>query len=152
MTRIKRFRFRRLAVVLATLGLGLGLAAGTAAASTTGNPSPGPVSYGNHHHKPPAVRHCEFVELTGYAVDHDGQGQDVGYGSPRTAAPDQQGKSDENKSERVEVFQLAKVCETGEHLTVTDVTDPFAEESEGNVDHHDAYPTPDATAPSSYVG
>jgi hypothetical protein len=148
MTRIRSFRFRRLVVVLA-IGAGtLGLAAGTAAASTTGNPTPAPAK---HHHK--VVRHCEFVELTGSAADNDRNGQDVG-STPRALAPDQQGStSDERKGERVEVFQLAKVCETGEHLTVIDVTKPYVEETEqGRADHHDAYPTPSATAPSAYTG
>lgn len=142
MTRTRKIRFRRLLLIGAIAAGTLGLAAGTAVAGVT--PSPTSASYGqqhNEHHK--QVRHCEVVELTGYAVDHDGQGQDVS-SYARTASPqDEKG----NKAERVQVFQLAEVCEQGEHLTVFDISKPYAQESEqqqgdhGNQGDQPSYPS-----------
>lgn len=146
MTKPTRFRFRALLVTLGSLAL----LAGSSTAAFAGSypsPSPSPIAtYGDHHHAP---KHCELVLLTGSALDHDGQGQDVGGGyGPATAAP---AYGNQRNAERVKVEQLAEVCEQGEHLTVFDVTRPFAQETEPTptgyppTDSPSAYTTPSAS-------
>ena len=138
---VSRFRAR---AVLVSLGA-LALIAGSSTAAFAGTPpTPAPIaSYGAHHHAP---KHCELVLLTGSAADHDNAGQDVGggYGS-QTAAPDY-GSKGKPAAERVKVEQLAEVCEQNEHLTVFDVTRPFAQETEPTPT---GYPAPDS--PNVYV-
>jgi hypothetical protein len=138
---VSRFRARAVLVPLGALAL---IAGGSTAAFAGTTPTPAPISsYGAHHHTP---KHCELVLLTGSALDQDGHGQDVGGGyGPQTAAPDHGSKGERN-AERVKVEQLAEVCETGEHLTVFDVTRPFAQETEPTPT---GYPAPGS--PNVYV-
>jgi hypothetical protein len=137
---VSRFRARAALVSLGALAL---IAGGSTAAFAGETPTPAPIaSYGAHHHAP---KHCELVLLTGSALDHDNAGQDVGGGyGPQTAAPDH-GSKGERAAERVKVEQLAEVCEQNEHLTVFDVTRPFAQETEPTPT---GYPAP---GPSEYV-
>ena len=146
MTHITRRGFRRLGLaVLAAAALTAGGTAAASAATTGGSPQPS--SYGQHHQ----VRHCEFDWLSGITVDQDNQGQDLGYGQ-QTQTPYGQTQGHKPKAEKVEAFQLVKVCETGEHLTVTDVGKPYVEETEQRQVEPTPYvsPTP-ADSPSVYT-
>jgi hypothetical protein len=148
MTHMTRRGFRR--VGLAVLAAAALTAGGTAAASaaTTGG-SPQPSSYGQHH--PKQVRHCEFDWLSGITLDQDSQGQDLGYGQ-QTQTPYGQTQGHKPKAEKVEAFQLVKVCETGEHLTVTDVGKPYVEETEQQQEPPYVAPSPDASpSPTAYT-
>lgn len=116
----RRFRLAALAVLAAATLTGGTVAA--ASASTTGQPSPPSYGQQGDHHQ---ARHCEFDWIKGITLDQDGQGQDIGYGQAPYGQP-----KDEQRAEKVEVFQLTKVCETGEHLTVTDVGRPYVQETE----------------------
>jgi hypothetical protein len=132
---VSRFRARAVLVPLGALAL---LAGSSTAAFAGQTPTPAPItSYGAHHHTP---KHCELVLLTGSALDQD----HGGYG-PATAAPDY-GSKGKPAAERVKVEQLAEVCEQNEHLTVFDVTRPFAQETEPTPT---GYPAPDS--PNVYV-
>jgi len=140
-TKSRRFRLGWLAVP-AVAALALGVPASAAFAGQTPGPSQAS-SYMRHHHAP---RHCEFIELSGHAIDNDRQGQDTGgYAAPQN----EQGKGqDRARAEVVEAFQLVKVCEVNEHLTIVDVTRPFVEETEPP----QVNPYPDqAPSPSDYV-
>jgi hypothetical protein len=145
MTRITGHRFRLGALALFAAAALTGGTVAAASAATTGG-SPQPSSYGNHHKQ---VRHCEFDWLSGITVDHDSQGQDLGYGQQ---TPYGQPTEHQAKAEKVEAFQLVKVCETGEHLTVTDVGQPYVEETEQRQVEPTPYvsPNPDES-PSVYT-
>jgi hypothetical protein len=143
MTRIKRFRFRRL-VVVGALGAGaIGLAIGTTAAAANaatagGYPTPSPTPTVHHspaprHHKPRPEVVCFFSLET----EHDAipgvhvSDQGGGYNAPSTAAAYGQQGNAKNGEEAVEVVQLVKVCVTEEHgrpesVTVVDESKPYA--------------------------
>jgi hypothetical protein len=145
MTHTAKRRFRRGALALFAAVALAGGAVSAASAATTGSQPNGGSSYGEHH-KP--ARHCEFDWLSGFTTDHDGQAQDVGYGQPSTLAPYGQPTS-EPKAERVEAVQLVRVCETGEHLTVTDIGRPYVQETEPP--SPPVYDAPTSPSPSAYV-
>lgn len=151
---VSRFRARAVLITLGSLALIAGSSTAALAATAGGSPTPAPIaSYGQHHKHMP--RHCELVLLTGSAVDNDHGGQDVGGGYGAATAPSNSKGDHERNAERVKVEQLAEVCETGEHLTVFDVTRPFAQETEPTptgyapTDSPSAYVTPVAPAPAS---
>jgi hypothetical protein len=132
------------AAAIAALGLG---AAPALAGVTPGGGYTPPPTYG-HHPKP--ATHCEFIVLTGSAKDFDqlqgnpkpepvwtpSYGQPSGYGQPG---------EHQQQAELVTAEQVVKVCETGEHLTVVDVTAPFAQETEGQGYDQGGYGAPAPT-------
>ena len=139
-TKSRRFRLGWLAVP-AVAALALAVPASAAFAGQT--PGSQVSSYERHHQAP---RHCEFVELTGHAIDNDHQGQDTGsYAAPQN---DQGKGQNRERPEVVQAFQLVKVCEQGEHLTIVDVTRPFVEETEPPLVHAAPDQSP---SPSDYV-
>jgi hypothetical protein len=145
MTHMTRRGFRRAAfAVLAAAALTGGSVAAASAATAGGSPQPnGSYTQQYGYHQP---RHCEFDWLSGFTVDHDGQAQDTGY----RQQPYGQQTYGQPKAEKVEAFQLVRVCETGEHLTVTDIGRPFVEETEATPPEPYASPTPYAS-PSDYL-
>jgi|HubBroStandDraft_3_1064219.scaffolds.fasta_scaffold20099_4 hypothetical protein len=150
MTRTFATRFRRAAfAVAAAAALTVGAAAAAQASTAGGQPGGtySPYSQPGQYHQ---QRHCEFDWLSGITVDHDGQAQDLGYGLAPEQAPYGQPNAHEPKAEKVEAFQLVRVCEIGEHLTVTDVGKPYVEETEQRQLPPEPYVTP-TDSPSAYV-
>jgi hypothetical protein len=148
---MKLARFAPVLVGVATaasLSLAVPAFASTAGGYPTPSPSPSP-SQSHRPHEPRA--HCEFILLTGHALDHDQQARhDQGGGdqgspyaslAPALASPlsaDQVKGDHQRRVEVVSAEQVVQFCEQGERTWVQDVTGPFAQETESG-----RFPTPD---------